>query len=98
MLGFIDDQGHAAVSVGNPDTAGRNAILVPGTGQDMAAFQGSNGKSEAMFRAALLADPTLSANDVAVTTWMGYDRPMDLYEAAFPGEGPKAVALLSIRS
>ncbi|SBS77676.1 conserved hypothetical protein [uncultured Mycobacterium sp.] len=83
MLGFIDDQGHAAVSVGNPDIASRNAILVPGTGQDMAAFQGSNGKSEAMFRSTLLADPSLSANDVSVTTWMGYDRPMDLTEAAF---------------
>lgn len=94
MLGFIDDQGHAAVSVGNPDTASRNAILVPGTGQDMGAFQGSNGKSEAMFRATLLADPSLKANDVSVTTWMGYDRPMNLAEAAFPGRAQDGGAAL----
>jgi hypothetical protein len=85
LLAMIDDQGHAAVSIGNPDTASRTATFVPGTGQDMAAFQGSDRKSAEMFRATLLADPRLSANDVAVTTWMGYDRPMDLGEAAWPG-------------
>lgn len=84
-LGLIDDQGHAAVSIGNPDPAMRTATLVPGTGQDMAHFVGSDGKSLDMFNAALDADPNLTAEDVAVTTWMGYDRPMDLFEAASPG-------------
>ena len=94
MLGFLDEQGHAAVSVGDPDTASRNAILVPGTGQDMGAFEGSDAKSQAMFRATLLADPSLSAGDVSVTTWMGYDRPMNLYEAAFPGRAQNGGAAL----
>lgn len=85
LLGFIDDQGHAAVSIGNPDTAQRNAVFVPGTGQDLAAFNGSDGKSMDMFRAALDADPSLTAKDVSVTTWMGYDRPMNLFEAASTG-------------
>jgi hypothetical protein len=31
-LALIDDQGHAAVSIGNPDTASRTATFVPGTG------------------------------------------------------------------
>ena len=84
-LALVDEQGHAAVSIGNPDTASRTATFVPGTGQDLAAFEGSDRKSEAMFRATLFADPSLTANDVAVTTWMGYDRPMDLTEAAWPG-------------
>jgi len=93
-LGLLDDQGHAAVSIGNPDTASRTATLVPGTGQDLAAFTGSDGKSLDMFRAALDADPSLTTNDVAVTTWMGYDRPMDLGQAAFPGRAEAGGAAL----
>ncbi|MHC9295602.1 alpha/beta hydrolase [Mycobacterium sp. LTG2003] len=83
-LGYIDDQGHASVSINNPDNASRSAIFVPGTGQDMAAFNGSDEKSLRMYQAALQADPALAPGDVAVTTWMGYDRPMDLVEAANP--------------
>ncbi|OBG72819.1 MULTISPECIES: alpha/beta hydrolase [unclassified Mycobacterium] len=84
-LGLIDDKGHAAVAIGNPDYATRNAILVPGTGQDLTTFEGADGKSLAMYGAALRADPTLKPGDVAVTTWMGYDRPMNVFEAASPG-------------
>ncbi|WAJ47095.1 alpha/beta hydrolase [Mycobacterium sp. Aquia_216] len=83
-LGLIDDNGHAAVAIGNPDYAKRNAILVPGTGQDLAAFEGSDLKSLAMYNSAMLAGPNLRPGDVAVTTWMGYDRPMNLFEAAWP--------------
>ncbi|ORA11602.1 alpha/beta hydrolase [Mycobacterium asiaticum] len=83
-LGIIDENGHAAVAIGNPDKASRNAILVPGTGQDMATFNGSDKKSLAMYNAAMQATTTLGPGDVAVTTWMGYDRPMDLTEAAWP--------------
>ncbi|MDT5196167.1 MAG: hypothetical protein QOH20_2921 [Mycobacterium sp.] len=93
-LALIDDQGHAAVSIGNPDTAGRTATFVPGTGQDMATFEGSDRKSEAMFRATLFADPSLTTDDVAVTTWMGYDRPMDLGQAAWPGRAESGGAAL----
>jgi len=84
MLGLVDDQGHAAVAIGNPDLAGHNAILVPGTGQDLTKFDAASGKSMDMFNATLAADKNLTARDVAVTTWMGYDRPMDLIEAASP--------------
>lgn len=93
-LSFIDDRGHAAVSIGNPDTAKRTATFVPGTGQDLAAFGGSNAKSEKMFNAALQADRSLSKTDVAVTTWMGYDRPMDLLQAASPGRAVNGGAAL----
>lgn len=93
-LALIDDHGHAAVSIGNPDTASRTATFIPGTGQDLAAFDGSDHKSESMFRAALFSDPSLTANDVAVTTWMGYDRPMNLGEAAFPGRAESGGAAL----
>lgn len=83
-LGLIDNRGYGAVAIGNPDYAKRNAILVPGTGQDLAAFEGSDLKSLAMYNSAIVADPGLRAGDVAVTTWMGYDRPVDLFEAAWP--------------
>ena len=83
-LGLIDDKGHGAVAIGNPDYAKRNAILVPGTGQDLSSFEDSDLKSLRMYDAALRADPTLRPGDVAVTTWMGYDRPTNLFEAASP--------------
>ncbi|ORV43374.1 hypothetical protein AWC02_15345 [Mycolicibacter engbaekii] len=81
-LGFVDDRGHAAVSIGNPDNAKRSATFLPGTGQDLATFQGSADKSAAMYEATMNADRSLQSGDVSVTTWMGYDRPMDLLEAA----------------
>ncbi len=84
LLGLIDDRGHAAVSIGDPDTASRTAIFIPGTGQDMTTIGNNNRRSWDMFRAALDADPSLSASDVSVTTWVGYDRPMALTEAAWP--------------
>jgi hypothetical protein len=86
-LGLIDSQGHAAVAIGNPDTAGRTATFVPGTGQDMATFDGSNRKSWDMYQATVDADPALSKGDVSVTTWMGYDRPMDLFPGGVAGPG-----------
>ncbi|GAB1815557.1 alpha/beta hydrolase [Mycobacterium sp. MUNTM1] len=81
-LGFIDDQGRAAVSINNPDTAKRNATFIPGTGQDLTRFDASALKSERMLSATLAADKSLHPSDVSVTTWMGYDRPMNLIDAA----------------
>lgn len=84
-LALLDDQGHAAVSIGNPDTASNNATFVPGTGQDLARLQYSTEDAEAMFQATLRAKPELDPSEVSVTTWMGYDRPMNLGQAGFPG-------------
>lgn len=83
-LGFIDAEGHAAISIGDPDHAKRTALLVPGTGQDLARWRYNDEKSTAMFKAALAADPGLQKSDLSVTTWLGYDRPMTLFEAAWP--------------
>lgn len=81
-LGFLDDKGHAAVSIGNPDTAMRNAILVPGTGDDLTTIIGNTDRAAAMRGAALKADPRLQPGDVSVTAWLGYDRPMSVVEQA----------------
>jgi hypothetical protein len=83
-LGLLDESGRGAVSIGNPDTAARNAVFVPGTGQGLARLSFSDEKSLAMYNATMTADAGLRPGDVAVTTWMGYDRPMDLSRAAFP--------------
>lgn len=83
-LGYLDDAGHGAVAVGNPDYAKRNGIFVPGTGQDLARLPFSDARATAMYNAARAADKTLGPEDVSITTWMGYDRPMDLSHAAFP--------------
>ncbi len=83
-LGFLDDAGHGAVAIGNPDYATRNAIFVPGTGQDLARLRFSDARAVAMYNAARTANQTLGPEDVSITTWMGYDRPMDLSHAAFP--------------
>jgi transposase InsO family protein len=64
-LGTIDDQGHAAVAIGNPDYATRNATFVPGTGQDLTRFDGSDAKSVAMYNAAHNADP----HQTVAVTW-----------------------------
>jgi hypothetical protein len=83
-LGFVDDTGRGAVAIGNPDYAKRNGIFVPGTGQNLSSLPFSDAKAVAMYNAARVADKTLGPEDVSITTWMGYDRPMDLSHAAFP--------------
>ncbi|MGI9163417.1 MAG: alpha/beta hydrolase [Mycobacterium sp.] len=94
LLGLIDDQGHAAISIGDPDSARRTAVFVPGTGQDMTVIDGSSRRSLDMFGATLDADPSLSARDVSITTWAGYDRPMTLAEAAWPDRARSGGAAL----
>lgn len=84
FLGFLDDTGHGAVAIGNPDYATRNGIFVPGTGQDLARLPFSDARAVAMYNAARAADKALGPEDVSITTWMGYDRPMELSQAAFP--------------
>ena len=94
LLGLIDDDGHAAVSIGDPDIATRTAVFVPGTGQDMSTLDDNGRRATDMFNAALVADPTLSKSDVAVTTWIGYDRPMTLTDAVWPDRARNGGAVL----
>ncbi|WP_374762436.1 alpha/beta hydrolase [Mycolicibacterium mageritense] len=82
FLGIVDDRGHAAVSINDPDAAKRNATFVPGTGQDLSRFEFSTDKSKAMYEATMSADRSLRPGDVSVTTWMGYDRPMSVIPEA----------------
>ncbi|WP_421841282.1 alpha/beta hydrolase [Mycobacterium sp.] len=83
-LGLLDEHGHAAISVGDPDTAARNATFVPGTGDDLTHITDATKHAQDMYFAALRASNGDLDGRLAVTTWMGYDRPMDLVDAAFP--------------
>lgn len=83
-LGLIDNEGHVAIALQNPDHARVTATFVPGTGQDINAIEGSVNKSLAMYGATLAADRSLQPGDVSVMTWMDYNRPMSLPEAANP--------------
>ncbi|ODR13840.1 hypothetical protein AWC26_22060 [Mycobacterium shimoidei] len=94
FLGIIDENGHAAISINNPDTAKRNATFVPGTGLDLTRFDASALKSERMLQATFSADKSLGPNDVSVTTWMGYDRPMNVFDAAHPSYARNGAAAL----
>jgi uncharacterized protein YukE len=78
-LGIIDDQGLAAVSINNPDTAKDTVTLVPGTTVDTAQMEGYDRKSLDIHNSAMqAADDKLRPEDVSVTTWLGYDRPMSV--------------------
>ena len=95
-LGLLDEFGRGALSIGNPDIAARNAIFVPGTGQDLSRLSSSDQIASAMRTAALTADAGLKPEDVAVTTWMGYDRPMDISRAALPGPAQRGADPLDV--
>ena len=95
-LGLLDEFGRGALSIGNPDIAARNAIFVPGTGQDLSRLSSSDQIASAMRAAALTADAGLKPEDVAVTTWMGYDRPMDISRAALPGPAQRGADPLDV--
>lgn len=81
LLTYLDERNHAAVLVGNPDTARQVATLVPGTGADLEDMGEYTQRAQRLQLAAMKAGG-LSSEDVSVTTWMGYDRPPYLWDAA----------------
>ena len=84
LLTYLDDQGHAAVSVGNPDTARKVVTLVPGTGVDPRSMQEYTKNAMLMQHSAVIqSNGELGINDVFVTAWIGYDRPPNLVQAGF---------------
>jgi hypothetical protein len=80
--------GKAIVSAGNPDTAANVATYVPGTGADLGKINGDVGRSDKMWAAAT----TSGSPSTAVITWLGYDAPDGLTDAASEkyAEGGKA--------
>jgi hypothetical protein len=64
--------GKAAVSIGNPDTADRTAVLVPGVGTELDDIRGLINRSSDIQTAASVLKPD---EQVAVVGWLGYDTP-----------------------
>jgi hypothetical protein len=79
LLGIdTNDDGKAILAKGNPDTATNVATYVPGTTSDLATFGDEASRGDIMHRAAVEAgEPSTS-----VVTWLGYDAPDGLLNAA----------------
>ncbi|MEU9692378.1 alpha/beta hydrolase [Amycolatopsis japonica] len=80
--------GKAIVSAGNPDTAVNVATYVPGTGSELSKIGGDLNRSDKMWAAAT----TSGSPSTAVVTWLGYDAPNEITDAASPkyADGGKA--------
>ena len=79
--------GKAAVALGNPDTAGHTAVLVPGVGTELHGIRGLINRASLLQDAAIQQDPT--GPPVAVVAWLGYDTPSvdtDIVTAPFGGK------------
>ncbi|MFF0659236.1 alpha/beta hydrolase [Micromonospora tulbaghiae] len=79
--------GTAAVAIGNPDTAGHTAVLVPGVGSELDGIRGLINRASLLQDTAVKLDPT--GPPVAVVAWLGYDTPSvdaDIVTAPFGGK------------
>ncbi|WP_037304334.1 alpha/beta hydrolase [Amycolatopsis orientalis] len=79
LLGLdTSGDGKAIVSAGNPDTAVNVATYVPGTGSELAKIGGDLNRSDKMWASAT----TAGSPSTAVITWLGYDAPDGITDAA----------------
>ena len=65
-------QGRAAIAIGNPDTAARTAVVVPGTANSVAGGWLRSAQAANVYNETRKADP---ARPGSVIAWMGYDAP-----------------------
>ncbi|MFH8597678.1 alpha/beta hydrolase [Streptomyces rimosus] len=76
LIGFDNDgPGHAAISIGNPDTADNVVTFVPGTGANLSTVEDNVQRAEILQQRARFASP---GSNTASIMWMGYDAPQDL--------------------
>ncbi len=94
LIGYqpLKGNGRAIVSQGNPDTATNTSIFVPGMTSKYTGIGEGMRKSVMMRQAARKqgADP----ESLATVTWVGYDAPQDLPEAAHLGYAEDGAPLL----
>ena len=70
-------QGRAVVAIGDPDTAGHTAVVVPGTGSSVASGWLSHSTDAANLFTEMVAAAGPAAG-ASVVAWMGYDAPDSL--------------------
>jgi hypothetical protein len=79
LLGFdTRGIGHAIVAMGDPDTAANVATYVPGTTAHLGSIQNGIVRADRMVKEAHQA----GAKSTCVVTWLGYNPPQNLAEAA----------------
>jgi Alpha/beta hydrolase len=83
--------GKAIVASGNPDTAANVATFVPGTGSDLSQIGGDIDRSGKMLQAAT----KVGSPSTSVVTWIGYDAPNGLLDAASPSYADDVVFVAS---
>ncbi|MBY8862178.1 hypothetical protein K7711_37290 [Nocardia sp. CA2R105] len=74
----IDEQGHGALALNNPDLATNVATFVPGTGTGLAKMSGDVNRSLTMLNSA----KDQGAPNTSVILWEGYDPPQGYAAAA----------------
>lgn len=79
LLLSISADGHAAIALGNPDTADNVATLVPGTGTTLAGIGGDLARTTAMYNSARSAAP---GSATSVILWSGYNSPPGISDAS----------------
>lgn len=82
------NDGHAAIAVGNPDTADNVATFVPGTGSTLLGVGADLRRTRAMYDAALTAAPTETTSTIL---WSGYDAPPTVAAARWDHYAESAV-------
>ncbi len=70
--------GKGVVATGNPDTAANVTTYVPGTMADLNSIAGDVHRADVMYDAAQAS----GSPSTSVITWVGYDAPDELYNAA----------------
>ncbi|HEY2057889.1 alpha/beta hydrolase [Amycolatopsis sp. NBC_01480] len=83
--------GKAIVAAGNPDTSVNVATSVPGTGSELAKIGGDLDRSDKMWQSAT----TAGSPSTSVITWVGYDAPNELLDAASEKYADNGKAALS---
>ncbi|ONI67112.1 hypothetical protein BWI15_28505 [Kribbella sp. ALI-6-A] len=70
--------GQAIVAIGNPDTAGNVATMVPGTTARLGTFGGEMARADLLWQSAQRA----GSPSTSVVAWLGYDAPDEIPNAS----------------
>ncbi|MEV6768528.1 alpha/beta hydrolase [Nocardia sp. NPDC051030] len=87
----VDERGHGAIALGNPDAAGNLATFVPGTGSALDTIGSGVARAQALSNSAAKADRHARTSVVA---WYGYDTPPGLEAATLDAFADEAAPAL----
>lgn len=91
FLSLLDDEGHVAVAINNPDTAPNVTTYVPGTGSGLGSLESDTGRAQVMYDQARIAG---APESTSVITWLGYTAPPEIPDAAGIGYADRGAPAL----